>query len=150
MAEDACEFPAFNGTSEEIVQVLKQSKTIAVVGMSPKPDRPSHDVAKYLMDHGFEVIPVNPGQSEILGRKCYRSLKDVPGEIDIVDIFRPSDAVPEIVEEAVARGAKTIWMQLGIVNNAAAERAKAAGMTVVMNKCLKVEHVLFARKPKFD
>lgn len=147
MSDSACEFPAFNSTSEEIVQILKSAKTIAVVGMSPKPDRPSHGVAKYLMERGFEVIPVNPGQTEILGRTCYRSLKDVPGKIDIVNIFRPPEAVPEIVEEAIAKGAKAIWMQLGIVHNAAALCAKTAGMAVVMNKCLMIEHTVLSRKP---
>jgi uncharacterized protein len=146
--KENCEFPAFNSTPREIAEILKNTKTIAVVGMSPKPDRPSHQVPQYLEAQGYTIIPVNPGQTEIDGKTCYKSLRDVPGGIDVVDIFRQPEAVPEIVEEAIAKKAKVVWMQSGIVNNAAAERAKAAGLMVVMNKCLKVEHMMWNKNLK--
>ena len=136
-----CEFPKQNATSDEIAQILRTSKTIAVVGLSPKPDRPSHSVSRYMMDQGYQIIPVNPGQSEIFGLPCYKSVLEVPGPIDIVNIFREPAAVPEIVDQAIAKKAKTIWMQEGIVHNAAADKARAAGLRVVMNKCLYKEHV---------
>lgn len=134
-----CEFPTFNAPREEITSLLKSAKTIAVVGLSPKPDRPSFNVARMLQSAGYKIIPVNPGQKEILGEKAYASLLDVPEKIDIVDVFRPPEAVPEIVEQAIKVGAKALWLQLGIVHNEAGEKAKAAGLIVVMNKCLSVE-----------
>lgn len=136
----ACEFPDSNPGSDGLARILREAKRIAVVGLSPKPDRPSHDVALYLMKQGYEVIPVNPGQKEILGMPCYKSLREVPGPLDMADVFRPPEAVPEVVEDAIAKGVKAVWTQLGIVNNAAAQRARAAGLQVVMNKCTKVEH----------
>ncbi len=120
--------------------LLTSARTIAVVGLSPKEARPSHQVARYLIAAGYEVIPVNPGQSEILGRPCYPDLASVPVAVDIVDIFRRSEDVGPIVEAAVAIGARAVWMQLGVVNEEAAHRARAAGLTVVMDRCLKVEH----------
>ena len=120
--------------------LLTSARTIAVVGLSPKEARPSHQVARYLIAAGYEVIPVNPGQSEILGRTCYPDLVSVPVAVDIVDIFRRSEDVGPIVEAAVAIGARAVWMQLGVVNEEAAHRARAAGLTVVMDRCLKVEH----------
>ena len=134
-----CEVPKYNATSKEIADVLRAAKTVAVVGISPKEDRPSHRIAKYLMARGYRVIGVNPGISEFEGQKVYKSLDDIPEPVDIVDIFRSADAVPGIVEEAIWKKAKVVWMQLGIVNNAAAERAIKAGLTVVMNKCISVE-----------
>src|SRR5271157_4661298 len=121
-----CEFPKENATSEEIAGILRRSKTIAVIGASPKRDRPAHWISIYLKDHGYKVIPVNPGQTEILGDACYRSLSEVPEPVDIVDIFRDPAAVPGIVEEAIAKKAKVVWMQEGIVHNAAANKARAA------------------------
>ncbi len=120
--------------------MLASAKRVAVIGISPKEDRPSHWISQYLMDNGFEVIGVNPGIAELFGNKVYKTLADVPGDIDIVDIFRPSEAVPAIVEEAIQKKAKVIWMQEGIVHNEAAERAKNAGLKVVMNKCIYKEH----------
>jgi len=140
MPED-CEVPLSNATEGEIAEILRTAKIIAVVGLSPKPDRPSHSVTVYMMQQGYTIIPVNPGQNEILGKKSYKSLLDVPGPIDIVNIFREPSAVPEIVDQAIAKKAKVIWMQEGIVHNAAAEKARAAGLRVVMNKCLFKEHV---------
>ena len=136
-----CEFPKQNATSAEIAEILRTSKIIAVVGLSPKPERPSHGVTVYMKDQGYSIIPVNPGQKEILGETCYASVSDVPGPIDIVNIFRDPSAVPEIVDQAIAKKAKVVWMQEGIVHNEAAEKARAAGLQVVMNKCLYKEHV---------
>jgi len=134
-----CEFPKHNATSQEIAEILRGAKTIAVIGASPKRERPAHWISIYLKDHGYKVIPVNPGQTEILGDPCYNSLSDVPEAIDIVDIFRAPAAVPGIVEEAIAKKAKVIWMQEGIVHNEAADIARAAGLRVVMNKCIYKE-----------
>lgn len=124
--------------------IIKGARTIAVVGLSANPDRPSHDVAGYLKRAGFTIIAVNPSLTEVLGEKCYPSLRDVPVPIDIVDCFRKSEDIPAIVEEAIAVGAKCVWMQSGIVNEAAAKRARDAGLSVVMDRCLKVEHRLRA------
>ena len=135
-----CEFPTTNATSGEIAQILKTAKTIAVIGASLKPERPAHWISVYLKEHGYKVIPVNPGHTEILGDKCYKSLSEIPEPVDIVDIFREPKAVPAIVDEAIAKKAKVVWMQLGIVSNAAAEKAKKAGLQVVQNKCIYQEH----------
>lgn len=135
-----CEFPTSNASSDEIAEILKTAKTIAVVGLSPKPERPSHGVTAYMQTQGYKIIPVNPGHAEILGEKAYKSLLDVPGPIDIVDIFREPAAVPEIVDHAIQKKAKVIWMQEGIVHNEAAEKARKAGLKVVMNKCIYKEH----------
>lgn len=124
----------------EIKKILTQAKTIAVVGLSPKVGRPSNDVARYLVDAGYTVIPVNPGQTEILGKKCYPSLLDIPQKIDVVNIFRRSDQVGPVVEQAIAIGAQVVWMQEGIVNEDAAAIARAAGLKVVMDRCLKIDH----------
>jgi len=124
-----------------IAALLATARTIAVVGLSPKPDRPSNQVARYLLAAGYTVIPVNPGQTEILGQVCYPSLGAVPLSIDIVDIFRRAAEVAPIVEEAIAVKAKAIWMQLGISQEEAAEKARAAGLLVVMDRCLKIEHL---------
>jgi len=127
--------------------ILEKSRIIAVVGLSDKPDRPSYDVASYLMDHGYTVIPVNPNIKEWRGIKAYGSLREIPksqrSKIDVVDIFRKSEDVPPIVEEAIALGLKVnaIWMQLGIVNDDAAKRASEAGMPVIMDRCMKIEHM---------
>ena len=127
---------------EKIIQnILNTAKRIAVVGLSPKKDRPSYRVAEYLMGHGYEIIPVNPNCTEVLGRKCYQNLADVPGDTDVVDIFRkPEDIIP-IVEAAIKIKAKAIWMQEGIVNEEAAKKAREAGMGVVMDRCMLKEHV---------
>jgi uncharacterized protein len=127
-----------------IGEIIKDARTIAVVGLSANPDRPSHDVASYLKRAGFTIIPVNPSLTEVLGEKCYSSLRDVPVPIDIVDCFRKREDIPPIVEEAIAAGAKCVWMQSGIANEAAAKRARDAGLSVVMDRCLKVEHRLRA------
>jgi predicted CoA-binding protein len=130
-----------NEQAAAIRKVLRDSKTIAVVGLSPKPHRPSHQVASYLMEVGYTIIPVNPGQSTILGRTCYPNLRAIPTPVDMVDIFRRQEAVLPIVEDAISIGAQFIWMQEGIVNKEAAAKAESAGLTVIMNRCTKIDHM---------
>lgn len=127
-------------TDPDLKRLFETVRTIAVVGCSPKPERPGHYVAKYLQDLGYRVIPVNPGQTEILGEKCYASLRDIPEPVDMVDCFRRAEDIPPIVEDAIAIGAKFIWMQLGIVNDEAAKRALEAGIEVVMDRCPKIDY----------
>ncbi len=121
--------------------LLRASRRIAVVGLSPNPARPSHGVARALKGFGFEVIPVRPGVDEVLGEKAYARLADVPGRIDLVDVFRNSSAVDAIVDECLALGIGAIWLQDGVVNEPAAARARAAGMTVVMDRCVYRDYV---------
>lgn len=137
---EACELPLSNATPAEVRQILAAARTVAIVGLSDKPDRDSHKVASYLKEHGYRVIPVNPAIAAAVGEKAYPSLRDAPGRIDIVDIFRRPDAVPGIVEEAIAAGARAIWMQEGIAHNAAADTARRAGLRVVMSRCIMKEH----------
>jgi predicted CoA-binding protein len=125
---------------EELRRILKQNHTIAVVGLSSQWFRPSFFAAKYLQEHGYRVIPVNPAHSEVLGEKCYASVREIPEKVDVVDVFRKPEDVPPIAEEAIAIGAKVLWMQLGVVNEQAARLARAAGLDVVMNRCMKIEH----------
>ena len=128
-----------NGMSDAEMQ-LSESKTIAVVGMSPRPDRPSHYVAKYLMERGYKVVPVNPAVEEVLGMKSYPDVVSIPERVDMVDIFRRSSQVPPVVEDAIAAGARFVWMQDGVVHEEAAARARAAGLGVVMDNCTLREH----------
>jgi predicted CoA-binding protein len=121
-------------------RILARSRAIAVVGLSAQWYRPSYFAAKYMQDHGYRIIPVNPNYAEILGRKCHPDLYSIPERVDIVDCFRKAPEIPPIADAAIAIGAKVLWMQLGIVNEAAAERAAAAGLDVVMNRCVKIEH----------
>jgi predicted CoA-binding protein len=125
---------------EEIKAILKNYHVVAVVGLSPKPERASHQVARYLKDHGYRIVPVNPGQKEILGEKCYRSLADIPFPIEVVDIFRNVEAIPAIVDEAIAVGAKVVWMQQGLAESVSARKAREAGLKVIMDRCMKVDH----------
>lgn len=125
----------------EISQLLKKYRNIAMVGLSPKGNRPSNQVAVYLLEAGYNIIPVNPGQQEILGKKCYPDLESITEQIDIVDIFRRAEDIPPIVESAIKTGAKVIWMQQGIVNEEAAAMARKAGLTVIMDRCLKIDHL---------
>ncbi len=120
--------------------IFEKSKVIAVVGLSPKPERDSHEVAKYLQDQGYRIVPVNPRADTILGEKSYPDLASIPGKVDVVDIFRRSDDVPPVVDQAIDIGAKAVWMQLGIVNEDAAAKAREAGLGVVMDRCMLVEH----------
>ena len=126
-----------------IDEILSKNKSIAVVGFSPKENRPSHMVGKYLMDVGFTVYPVNPGIGEILGQVSYPDLASIPGSIDIVNIFRRSEDVYPVVEAAIAIKAKVVWMQQGIVNKEAAILAEKAGLQVVMDRCIKIDHAHF-------
>ena len=123
-----------------IEELLRSTKTIAVVGLSRKPWRASFGVSEYMQSEGYRIIPVNPHEGEVLGEKAYQTLDEVPEPIDMVNIFRRSDTVPEIVEAAIRVGAKSIWMQEDVVHEAAAERARQAGLAVVMDKCLLKEH----------
>lgn len=138
---EVCEIPLINEPDESITEILQNAKTIAIVGLSDKPERPSYQVAQYLQLQGYRIIPVNPNISEVLGEKAYPSLLEVPLSVDVVDIFRKPSAVPEIVEQALQIKAAVIWMQEGIVNNSAAEKARSAGIKVVMNKCMMKEHL---------
>ena len=139
--EGVCEISLFETTTKEIIEILTTSKKVAIVGLSAKEDRESNEVAKYLLGIGYEIIPVNPNFNEIFGLKSYPTLSEAPDDIDVVDIFRKPGAVPEIVDMAIKKGVKVIWMQEGIVNNEAAEKAKNAGLKVVMNKCMMKEHM---------
>jgi predicted CoA-binding protein len=127
-------------------QIFKESRTVAVVGLSPRPHRDSYRVAAYLQAQGYRIIPVNPKAWEILGERAYPTLTAIPEPVDIVDIFRRPEHVPAIVEEAVQMGARAVWMQVGIVHQAAAERARSQGLDVVMDRCTKTEHQGLARK----
>lgn len=124
----------------KIKNILASCKTIAIVGLSPKTNRPSNEVASYLLAAGYRIIPVNPGQSEILGQTCYPNLTAIPEPVDIVDIFRRPVDIPPIVTEAIKIKARIIWMQQGIVNHEAADLARQAGLMVVMDRCLKIDH----------
>ncbi len=121
-------------------KILKTYRKVAVVGLSPKPDRPSHQVASYLKEQGYRIIPVNTYAKEILGETCYTSLSSIPEPVDVVDIFRRPEAVLPIVEEAIKFGAKAVWMQDGVINEEAASLAKEAGLLVVMDRCMLKEH----------
>jgi uncharacterized protein len=126
--------------ADTILEILKKYKTIAVVGLSSNPSRPSFGVTEYLHNAGYRIIPVNPNETEVLGEKSYARLEDVPERIEIVNVFRRSENVPPVVESAIRVGAKVVWMQLGVENAAGAERARAAGLIVVEDACILVEH----------
>ena len=121
-------------------RILKTSRTIAVVGLSAEWFRPSYFAAKYMLEHGYSIIPVNPRHAEILGQKCRASLRDIAEPVDLVDVFRRTEDVLPIAEDAIAIGAKVLWQQIGVRNEAAAARAQAAGLDTVMNRCVKIEH----------
>ena len=125
-----------NPGMETCCALLRRVKTIAVVGLSPNPSRPSHGVARYLQERGYTVIPIHPAAREVLGQRAYRRLADVPVPIDLVDVFRRAEAIPAVVEECLELNLKALWIQDGIINEPAAERARAAGMTVVMDRCI--------------
>ncbi len=134
------ELPDCNPPSDEIKDILMRCKKIAIVGLSPKEERDSHTVAKYLMEQGYEIVPVNPGQKEILGNKCYKSLKEIPFQVDLVDLFLNPKRVRPVVDQAIELAVGVIWMQLGVIHNEAAQKAREAGITVIMDKCMKQEH----------
>jgi predicted CoA-binding protein len=145
-------------------RILATAKTIAVVGLSADWFRPSYFAAKYLQEHGYRIIPVNPRYEAILGERCWKSLRDIPDQVDVVDVFRRTEDVGPIADEAIAIGAKVLWQQLGVKNEDAARRAEAAGLESVMDRCMKIEHarilgglgwagvntrVISAKRPKF-
>ena len=121
-------------------RILRDTKTIAIVGLSANWWRPSFFAAKYLQEHGYRIVPVNPQYKEVLNEKCYPTLRDIPFKVDVVECFRKSEEIPPLAEDAIAIGAKVLWLQLGVINEAAAERARAAGLEVVMDRCMKIEH----------
>jgi uncharacterized protein len=132
--------PAAPAAADPIAEILKTSKTIAIVGLSSRPLRPSYGVTEYLKSVGYRIIPVNPQETEVLGEKSYARLEDVPERVDIVNIFRRSKFIPEIVESAIRIGARAVWMQEGVAHPQAAELARRAGVLVVMNTCITKEH----------
>jgi len=132
--------PKSSAEDKEIKEILENNRVVAVVGLSPKPDRASHQVAQYLQEHGYRIVPVRPKADEILGEKAFASLRDIPFPVEVVDIFRKEDAIPGIVDDAIAIGAKVVWMQLGLAEKQSAQKAREAGLKVVMDKCMKIEH----------
>lgn len=127
-------------SAAEITEILNTYRVVAVVGLSNDSNRPSYRVARYLQEHGYRIVPVNPGCQEILGEKCYASLKDIPFPVEVVDIFRKVETIPGIVDEAIAVRAEVVWMQQGLEEPDSARKAGQAGLRVVMDRCLKIEH----------
>jgi predicted CoA-binding protein len=140
MTDIKYERPDDNPPRGEIKAILERSKKIAVVGLSPKEERDSNKVAKYLKENGYEIVPVNPGQKEILGQKCYKTLEEIPYSVDVADLFLNPTKVPAVVDQAIKKGVGVIWMQLGVIHHEAAQKAREAGITVVMDKCMTQEH----------
>lgn len=129
-------------------KILKEYRNIAIVGISTNPERPSHRVASHLMRHGYNIIPVNPTITEFLGKRSYASLSSIPEKVEVVDIFRRPEEIMPVVEEAIKIGAKAVWMQEGIVNQEAAAKARQAGLLVVMDKCMRKEHIRLEGEPE--
>ena len=129
--------------SDKVRRILRSVHTVAVVGLSAQWHRPSNFAAKYLQEHGYRVIPVNPKEDRILGERCYKSLADIPDNVDVVDCFRRASEIPAIADEAIRIGAKVLWMQLGVENAEARAKAEAAGLQVIENRCMKIEHGRF-------
>ena len=138
---DACQLPDYNIIPEEAKQILSSSKKIAIVGLSPKKNRDSNKIASYLLEHGFQILPVNPGQKEILGQPCFKTLKDIPIPVDLVDLFIGKKRVPIFVDQAIEIGVPAIWMQEGISDEESADKARRAGIKVVMNRCIMKDHI---------
>jgi len=130
----------YQPSADPVLDILKNAKTIAVVGISSKPHRASFGVSEYLKNAGYAIVPVNPQETEVHGLECYPSVEDVPGSIDVVDVFRRSEDVPPVADGAIRKGAKVLWMQQGIVNEVVGEKARASGLIVVMDACMLVEH----------
>jgi len=144
---DACPLPSRSGGAEaSAVDRMLQAKRIAIVGLSDDPTRPSHGIASYLINHGFEVIPVNPTHEQVLERKCYAKLADVPGPIDLVNVFRRSQFCSDVTREAIAAGARGVWLQAGIRNDQAHRAATEAGIDFVQDRCIMVEHMMRRRR----
>ena len=140
MANTKCELPDCNPPSAQIIDILQNCRTIAIVGISPKETRDSNRVARYLIEQGYEIIPVNPGQREILGIPCFKTLKDIPFRFDMADLFISPTRVPTVVDQAIDIGVRAIWMQEGVVHNDAASRARKEDIQVIMNLCIMKEH----------
>ena len=134
-----------NPSEEQLRELLTRARRVAVVGLSPKPERDSHRIAQYLQARGYEVVPVYPRDERILGQPVYRRVQDIPGGVDLVDVFRRGEDLPEVVEDALAAGAPALWFQIDCVNEEAAARATAAGATVVMDRCIMVDHARLVR-----
>lgn len=132
---------------DAVTQILRNSRTIAVVGLSGRKFRPSYGVSEYLQSVGYRIIPVNPSETEVLGEKSYATLEEIPEKVDIVNVFRRSEFVPEIVESAIRIGARGVWMQEGVIHSEAAERARSAGLFVIMDACILKEHIKRFRLP---
>ena len=133
--------PTVNSNTQQMKEIFQKTKTIAIIGCSPDTTKASNNVANYLINAGFNVIPVYPKEETILGQKVYRSLSEIPFKVDMVDIFRKPEVIASVIDEAIQRGdVDTVWTQLGLVNNQAAQKAKDAGMSVVQNHCTKIEH----------
>jgi predicted CoA-binding protein len=137
-----CRIPNGNPHDEEIALLLRNARTIAIVGLSDRPTRDSHSVALYLMEKGYRIIPVNPSRPEILGEKSYPDLLSIPDKVDIVDIFRKIEAIPGIIDEAIQIKAGAVWMQLGLSHHQAAQKAQEAGLMVIQLKCIKIDHAM--------
>ena len=129
-----------SSNNTELKKLLENAKTIAVVGLSPDPSRPSYGVASYLQSKGYKIIPVRPGTEEVLGEKAYASLKEIPVPVDIVDVFRSPEHMPQVVDEALAIHPKAVWMQLGISHEEAAQKVSKAGLKVIQDRCILIEH----------
>jgi uncharacterized protein len=140
MQNTQCELPDANLPSDQIRTILSRCKRIAVVGISPKESRDSHRVARYMIAQGYDIIPINPGQHEILGQTCYKTIADIPFPVDMANLFLNPTRIPPVVDQAIAKGVPVIWMQMGVVHNTAAQKAREAGIQVVMNKCIMQEH----------
>ncbi len=134
-----------NPTEEQIRELLTRARRVAVVGLSPRPERDSHRVARYLQARGYEIVPVYPREERILGQQVYRSVRDIPGGVDLVDVFRRGEGLPEVVEDALAAGAPALWFPIDCVNEEAAACATTAGATVVMDRCIMVDHARLMR-----
>jgi hypothetical protein len=132
--------PFRNPDDETVRRLLERVRRIAVVGLSPRPHRDSHRVARYLLERGYEIVPVYPREDAILGQKVYRSVQEVPGTVDLVDVFRRSEELPEVIDDVLAARAGGLWLQIGCIDEAGAARARDAGLTVVMDRCLMVDH----------
>jgi predicted CoA-binding protein len=131
-----------NFAAEADIDAILAMKRVAVVGLSSNPSRASHDVARYMQRNGYDIIPVNPTETEVLGERVYASLSDLPDAPEVVDVFRRSEYVAEVVDEAIKVGAKAIWLQLGVIDEVAARKAREAGLLLVMDRCMKVEHMM--------
>jgi predicted CoA-binding protein len=132
--------PFRNPDDETVRRLLERVRRIAVVGLSPKPHRASHGVARYLLERGYEIVPVYPREDQILGQRVYRRVQDVPGTVDLVDVFRRSEELPEAIDDVLAARAGALWLQIGCIDETGARRARDAGLTVVMDRCLMVDH----------